>query len=387
MQRFFALWLVFCVLILSSCKTTTPTVNRRHTKTPKDDKKGESASQVEVQQVTSDEIESLPPLPPPPPANISVQKIVLPEVGSECKVPVTANCLKIPFPVTTISVLNLSPEILKKYSRQLTPAEHNCAYFNRQLPAWSNISYFPDAVVYWSNRDDKSVIYNSLPLNFIYSAGCEVGSDLPNPYAAELKATTSWDGQTTLKSLGYKLGTGQALPANFAIDKLKAEKVTQASQACTFAVRPMIYVFPDGVIYQFVGGTLINIYPMTQVQGFPCSTPPQMMETITALLPKCNSGQENPDPTQRKTLQGIGLAPQINNLNAKRYLSQERIDALELNGKSISNSLLECPAFAVRTNVRQFKDGIAFISNNCTDVNVYSNEYLKTIPCKIPELP
>ncbi|WP_141734486.1 hypothetical protein [Oligoflexus tunisiensis] len=342
-----------------------------------------------VQPVTKEEIQSVPPLPAPiaEPDSKPADMVMVPEIGSECKAPVTANCLKIPYPVTDISVLQLSPNIIKKYSRSLTPAEHKCPYFNNRIPNWKNISYFPDAILYWDDRGGGSVIYNALPINFIFSAGCEIGEDIKNPYASEMNATTAWDGKSTLKSLGYRLGTGQPVPSNFAADRLKAEKVTMNSQSCSFAARPMIYVFPDGVIYQFVGGSTLNIYPMTQVKGVGCTTPAGMIEAIAAAMPKCGQTTFNNDSTQSKTLKDLGIAPALNNLYPRRYLSQDLLNLIEQNGKPISKEVMNC-AFVTRTKIHQFADGIAFVDDLCTNANVYSNEYLKKQKgCTVPELP
>lgn len=398
MQILIALSVLTSSLLISlGCKTVSAKPSDRRNSTRLEPPPLEAIAQegpaepAIKQSVTQEDIQSAPPIPTPVTSSSNKgmdPKVMVPEAGSECKQPVTANCLKIPYPVAEVEVLNLSPDVIRKYSRQLSPAEHKCPYFDQQLPAWGHISYFPDAILYWSDRDESSVIYNSLPINFIFSAGCEVGGEILNPYDAELKSTSIWDGTTTLKSLGYKVGVGQPLPSTFAADKLKAEKVTQASQACGFAVRPLIYVFPDGAIYQFVGATTINVYPMTQIKAIPCSTPPGMQEAIETAKPRCESSPPAAAPSTGITLKSLGFKLRDTNSiqTARTFLNQDLLDTLIKNGKQIGNSVLECP-FASRSNVLQFSDGIVFIKADCSEANIYTNNFVASRPCKIPAYP
>ncbi len=241
---------LFCLAILvSHCKTTGSHVNRRgvipaqNIEAPGQGEEliaaaksegavvipretvEETAIAVETEQVvTSKEVESAPVIKQ---ERVDAPPVMVPEIGSQCKVPVSAGCLGISSVMTEEKEGSVElGKALKKYGRLITPAMHACNYHTRNLNRYTNISYFTDLVVYWSETA-TGVSYWAFPVNFIFSAGCLLDDDFKNPFLADLKATQTWDGTSSLKSLGYTFGSNLPLPASFAVDRLKAEKITQ----------------------------------------------------------------------------------------------------------------------------------------------------------------
>ncbi|HET9239953.1 MAG TPA: hypothetical protein VFO10_22015 [Oligoflexus sp.] len=392
--------LLCLALLVTYCKSTSQSMNRRSQLEPSDvvgtsqdfssaqrnpdsvviprSTAAETAAAVEIEQVvTSSEVESAPPIQV---EKIDAPPVMIPEIGSQCKPPVTASCLGISSVMTAETQGGAAlAKALKKYGRLITPAMHACHYYSRNLARYPNISYFTDLVVYWSEVENN-INYWAFPTNFIFSAGCTLDDDFKNPFLASLKTTQTWDGTTSLKSLGYPLGSNLPLPANFTADTLKAEKITQATHACTWAVRPMIYAFPDGVIYQFVGGNTINVYSYNKAIAQGCYLPKALADAAGNYGLVCGRNPMNPDPLTRNSLTELGLLPAT---PANRALDAALLMSLETNGKPLSKASLKC-TFASRNRILQFADGIAFIDDDCTNVNIFTNQLVKDRNCTIP---
>ncbi len=394
---------LFCLAILvSHCKTTGSHVNRRgvvptqNISAPGQGEEliaaaksegavvipretvEETAIAVETEQVvTSKEVESAPAIKQ---ERVEAPPVMVPEIGSQCKVPVSAGCLGISSVMTEEKEGSVElGKALKKYGRLITAAMHACNYHTRNLNRYTNISYFTDLVVYWSETA-AGVTYWAFPVNFIFSAGCMFDDDFKNPFLADLKATQTWDGTSSLKSLGYTYGSNQPLPPNFAVDRLKAEKITQETHKCSWAVRPMIYAFPDGVIYQFVGGSTINVYSYNKANTQGCYLPKTLADQAPSYAMVCGLNPMNPDPKARFTLVQLG---HLNGTGVNKVLDANMLKDLETNGKPVTRASFKC-IFATRNRILQFEDGFAFIDDDCTNVNFFSNQSVKDRGCVIP---
>jgi hypothetical protein len=88
----------------------------------------------------------------------------------------------------------------------------------------------------------------------------------------------------------------------------------------------------------------------------------------------------NPDPGTRLTLAQARLLPES---SVNRILDATVLETLETNGKPVSRTSFKC-TFASRNRILQFDDGIAFIDDDCTNVNIYTNQSVKDKGCVIP---
>jgi hypothetical protein len=402
------LFSLLCIaVVVSHCKTTRQSENHRSMRLEKNNEvvephsRGEDAIQsakddgilviardsieetavaVETEQaVTAKEVQGAPVIPKDE-GEVDAPPVMVPEIGSQCKAPVSAGCLGISSVMTEEKEGSTAlGKALRKYGRLITPAMHACNYYERNLTRYPNISYFTDLVVYWSEASNK-ITYWAFPANFIFSAGCSFDEDFKNPFLADLKATQSWDGMTSIKSLGYSFGSNLPVPATFAADLQKSEKITQETHRCSWAVRPMIYAFPDGVIYRFVGGNTINIYTFNKAIAQGCYLPKKLSDAATNYGLVCGRIAMNPDPSTRFTLAQLGLLPET---GVNRVLDGNLLNSIETNGKPVTRASFKC-TYVSRNRILQFSDGFAFIDDDCTNVNLITNQVVKDRGCVIP---
>jgi hypothetical protein len=379
------------MLLTAHCKSVTRSTDRRHIEReltpqykgePAADTRNDALPAASEQAVTLEEIQAVPNVEAPAPS--TGQTVMVPEIGSQCKLPVTAACLglKVDAMASTSAPQDLGKAI-RKYGRTISKEVHKCNYYSRNLASFPNISYFIDSVVYWSEVDN-SIRYQSRSVNFIFAAGCFLDEDFKNPYASQILQTQTWDGTSTLKSLNYRLAGQVSKLETFAIDKTKAEKITQEAHKCDWAVRPLIYAFPDGVAYQLINSDSINFFSYNQVKAMGCILPPNITTEAEKIAPKCALTAINPDPAQRQSLNDLGLLPTS---SMTLLVDQPLVDQLETSGVLRLRADFNCPFAAVRFGrILQFSDGAAFFDGYCGKAEFFTNQYLLDKQCTIPPL-
>jgi hypothetical protein len=146
---------------------------------------------------------------------------------------------------------------------KITQQQHQCSWATRP-----QIWVFADAVVY-ANNGGKD--YNVFDLATVQSKGCVIPG-------------ASSSGKKTLASMGYAVdNTGHKRPANFVADMSHGIQMTQSEHKCSWAVRPLIYVFPDGVVYANNSGDDYNVFDISTVKSKGCVLP---SSSTTAPAPK-----------------------------------------------------------------------------------------------------
>ncbi len=148
---------------------------------------------------------------------------------------------------------NFSSDMQQAY--KLTQLEHGCSWAVRPL-----IYAFRDAVVY-ANYEGND--YNIFDLKVVKDHGCRM------PWELTPNATPK-----TLSSLGYSVDNlNHAQTPQFDQDMAYGQKMSPAEQACSWVVRPRIYVFPDGVVYANNDTKDYNIFDYQTVRSKGCRLP------------------------------------------------------------------------------------------------------------------
>ncbi|SMF35009.1 hypothetical protein [Pseudobacteriovorax antillogorgiicola] len=184
-----------------------------------------------------------------------IEEVKVPSKSLDCN-PVTLECLGYPVQFQQ----KIGPTFfsdMTNYGTQINQSEQKCNFARRAL-----IYSFPDGIVYSSVSEDK---YNAYSKDVVYRYGCEIPGT-KNPYEEELKLSYEGDNKTTLASLGYNVAQGSyAKLESFADDMKKAKKITQIEHDCNWAVRPLIYIFPDAVVYTLPKLDSFNVFDRNTV--------------------------------------------------------------------------------------------------------------------------
>jgi hypothetical protein len=157
--------------------------------------------------------------------------------------------------------------------RKIDQFTHGCRWAVR-----TEIFAFDDAVVY---TDASSNNYNVFPINVVLAKGCSIYDKGMEPFAigpAYLDNQVQMSGQTyrapSLATLGYAVdGGNHARPQNFTQIMQQGVQLTQRQHGCTWASRPYIYAFADGVVYANAERNDYNIFSLKTVSSQGCKLP------------------------------------------------------------------------------------------------------------------
>lgn len=235
---------------------------------------------------------------------------------------------------------------------QMTQAEHGCAWATRPL-----IYVFPDGVVYANTGGSD---YNIFDLDVVRRHGC----DLPT-----LADTSSPDALPSIGEMGYSVDNGShPRPQSFEEDMRRGIRMSQSEHACAWAVRPLIYVFQDAVVYATHGGHDYNIFDLATVKSHGCRLPEDMPVHQPA------SGA----PSGVVTLASLGYA--VDNQNHRRGPRFEHDMSF---GRQISQQSQNC-SWVVRSLIYVFPDGIVYSNPGGDDYNIFDLETVRRQGCTIP---
>jgi hypothetical protein len=235
---------------------------------------------------------------------------------------------------------------------QMTQAEHGCAWATRQL-----IYVFADGVVYANPGGND---YNVFDLETVRSQGC----DLPS-----LADTATPDALPSIAELGYEVDNGShPRPRHFAEDMRRGFRMSQSEHACGWAVRPLIYVFHDAVVYATHEGSDYNIFDIDTVKAQGCRLPWDMPVSRPA------AGT----PSGAVTLASLGYV--VDNKNHPRGPHFDRHMA---SGRQISRQSQSC-SWVVRSLIYVFPDGVVYANPGGDDYNIFDLETVRRQGCTIP---
>jgi hypothetical protein len=240
---------------------------------------------------------------------------------------------------------------------QMTQAEHGCSWAVRPL-----IYVFSDVVVY-ANPNAKD--YNSFDHGTVRSKGCALPASVnttPSP------ANSSQ--LPKLRDMGWPVdNANHTRPSDFQSVMNKGMRITQQQHQCSWAVRPLIYVFADAVVYANENGNDYNVFDMATVRSKGC------------VIPGSNPPAPSPSTGSRVTLASLGY--RVDNANHKRPESFA-VDMAQ--GIVVTQSEHKC-SWAVRPMIVAFPDGVVYANNSGDDYNVFDINTVKSKGCFIPSAP
>jgi hypothetical protein len=202
-------------------------------------------------------------------------------------------------------------------------------------------------------------------------------------FAGYLALPASGFSASLQKDLNYPIsGMNQPLPATFASDMSKGLKVEPYKHGCTWASRPNIYIFDDGVLYVDGGNKNFNAFPIDTVAKQGCSLPGSSgFVGVPAIRPVPLDQQAVMDGTKsyatvslldkRYDLSGTPTARPVN-------FVAEANSGVQLTQRQISCSLARGPF------IYAFVDGVIFTTRDGSDYQGFTNEAAIAAGCKLP---
>ncbi len=186
----------------------------------------------------------------------------------------------------------------------------------------------------------------------------------------------------TLASLGVSFGNGQPTPANWEYIKAVGVRVDPKYHACTWAVRPIILAFPDGVIYANNDEQNLNVFDHQLVRSFGCIVPSingrSVQAPVTEPLNKDNTYTGESRRYQAASLASFGLYA-----DGKSHPRDGRFNEIMAKALRIAQIDHRCK-WAVRPLIYVFTDGIAYASIGGTDFNLFPADTVRGQGCFVP---
>ena len=164
---------------------------------------------------------------------------------------------------------------LRNAGLKLTPAQQGCNWAVRP-----NIYAFTDGVVY---ADAAETNINVFSHDMVRSFGCIVppinGQSVQAPVTEPLRDNPyKGEGQRyeapALADFGVAVDNASHPRDSHFHDMVRgAVRIKQAAHVCKWAVRPLIYVFADGIVYSKIDGTDFNVFSFDTARANGCFIP------------------------------------------------------------------------------------------------------------------
>jgi hypothetical protein len=174
-------------------------------------------------------------------------------------------------------------------------------------------------------------------------------------------------GMPRLASLGLVVdNANHRRPADFASIVARGVQMTQSEHQCAWAVRPLIYVFADGVIYAERQGNDYNVFDLATVRRHGCALPSGMDAGASAVA------------SPRPSLASLGIV--VDNRNHTR---PGNFESLMAQGRQLSQAEHAC-SWAVRPLIYAFADGVVYANFQGNDYNVFDLDTVRRHGCRLP---
>jgi hypothetical protein len=245
-----------------------------------------------------------------------------------------------------------------QFGQLMSPQLHACRLSGGRNYIW----VFPDGVVYSYEQGPNYIAYD---LATVRQAGCRLPAGSTPTTVAPAGAMAS------LSSFGLVAdNASHRRPANFDSIVAQGVQMSQGEHQCAWAVRPLIYVFSDGVIYANFQGNDYNVFDLRTVRSHGCVLPASMGSNSATVVPAGSSG--------RPSLASLGIA--VDNRNHRRPADFESLMA---RGQRVSQAEHGC-SWAVRPLIYVFSDGVVYANFQGDDYNVFDLDTVRRHGCRLP---
>lgn len=232
------------------------------------------------------------------------------------------------------------------------------------------IYMFSDGFIFASQFGND---YYAFDYHIAETQGCRLPRQVPDKPQDPGDDNPQVGSYPTLQSLGYRVdNANHQRPMTFEFDMARGKQITQREHQCSWAVRPLIYVFPDGVVYATHDGADYNIFTYEVVRRQGCYIPPLSQDN-----------DEEPDDDMGTSIPNLSdMGYTVDNANHRRPPTFDR----DMNrGKQITQAEHQC-SWATRPLIYVFPDGIVYANFGGGDYNIFTYETVLRHGCYIPPL-